>query len=207
MSESTTASHDLASQYAAQVTSDLERNLKEQERISAEIILLQQELAALQQNHAVLVNMQQALGLVPAPAQSTAVTDSPAVPSPRKKTAAPSKKTPKTSAGRPGRKKTEKPASRKKTAPAAPTAQPTLVDLVRGHLAEQSEPRSAAEITTALSQAHSERTVKATVVRTTLEGLVAKSQAQRTTQGRSVYYTATQPSQDTSEPQADAQRA
>jgi len=57
-------------------------------------------------------------------------------------------------------------------------------------LAGQSEPRSAAEITTALGQQYPERTVKTTVVRTTLEGLVARNQAQRTKQGASVFYTA-----------------
>ncbi|CDR18132.1 BlaI/MecI/CopY family transcriptional regulator [Streptomyces iranensis] len=83
--------------------------------------------------------------------------------------------------------------SRKKNAPeasAVPSAQPTLVDLVREHLTGQSEPRSAAEITAALDEQHPERNVKTTVVRTTLENLVAKNQAQRTKQGASVFYTA-----------------
>jgi hypothetical protein len=74
------------------------------------------------------------------------------------------------------------------TAPTAATKQ-TLVELIRGHLEQQSEPRSAAEITTALTQAHPDRSVKTTVVRTTLEGLVAKSHAHRTKQGSSVFYT------------------
>jgi hypothetical protein len=68
-------------------------------------------------------------------------------------------------------------------------AKPTLVELIRGHLEKQNEPRSAAEITTALTQAHPDRSVKTTVVRTTLEGLVAKSHAHRTKQGSSVFYT------------------
>ncbi|PAK21819.1 hypothetical protein CJD44_39705, partial [Streptomyces sp. alain-838] len=64
MSESTTQpATELASQYSVQVTDDLERNIKEQERIGAEITALQQQLAALQHDHALLVNMQQALGL------------------------------------------------------------------------------------------------------------------------------------------------
>ncbi|MGY0055090.1 hypothetical protein ACWY4P_00605 [Streptomyces sp. LZ34] len=82
----------------------------------------------------------------------------------------------------------KKPAD-KATAPK--TTQPTLVELVRGHLTEQGEPRSAAEVATALGQAHPERGIKPTVVRTTLEGLVAKNQAQRRSkQGASVFYTA-----------------
>jgi predicted transcriptional regulator len=64
------------------------------------------------------------------------------------------------------------------------------VELIRHHLSEQNEPRSATEISTALGQAHPERDIKTKVVRITLEGLVAKSQAQRTKQGASVFYTA-----------------
>ncbi|MDH6703031.1 putative transcriptional regulator [Streptomyces sp. MAA16] len=64
------------------------------------------------------------------------------------------------------------------------------MELIRHHLAEQGEPRSAAEISTALGKAHPERDIKTKVVRVTLEGLVAKSQAQRTKQGPSVYYRA-----------------
>ncbi|MGW2826480.1 hypothetical protein ACWC24_36690 [Streptomyces sp. NPDC001443] len=82
-------------------------------------------------------------------------------------------------------------------AAAAPSASPTLVDLVREHLAGQNEPRSAAETATALGPQHPKRTIKTTVVRTTLEGLVAKSQAQRTKQGSSVFYTAADATQPT----------
>ncbi|MCU8592087.1 hypothetical protein [Streptomyces sp. A13(2022)] len=269
MSESTTQSAtELASQYSTRVTDDLERNVKEQERVSTEITVLQQQLAALQHDHALLVNMQQALGITSPPAQSVTAPKSPdeaaTVPAPRdgaptgtaadrrsrsRKAASSAKRptTPKPPAGKPsaGKAATGKPAAGKaskpaatttakatvktagpaaksdartsakttekpakpankntkapkaaKTAakPAARTAQaadrPTLVELVRHHLAGQSEPRSAAEVTTALGETHPERTVKTTVVRTTLEGLVARNQAQRSKQGTSVYYTA-----------------
>jgi hypothetical protein len=274
MSESTTQSAtELASQYSVQVSDDLERNVKEQERVSAEITALQQQLASLQHDHALLVNMQQALGLAPAPArQATAAepaADAATVPAPRdsaatetdagkrtrsRKTAGTSKRAAATKSGarqaskagtkpataKPAGKSTtagpvEKPAA-KSSAPKSPAddataakapakaagkpaakkastrsassssrqapAQPTLVELVRGHLGEQSEPRSAAEVATALAAAHPGRNVKTTVVRTTLEGLVAKNQAQRSKQGTSVYYTATdapaaKPGQDT----------
>ncbi|MFC7886610.1 hypothetical protein ACFUVV_32665 [Streptomyces sp. NPDC057376] len=239
MSESTTQpATQLASQYSVQVTDDLERNLKEQERISAEITALQQQLAALQHDHALLVNMQQALGITPPPA---AAADSPTVPAPRdgataepaagkrtrgrRTTAAPKRAAAPKPGAKPSAKPSGKPAAKsaarskpaaksapkqaskpsakatgktavKKPSPQAASAQqaaaqPTLVELVRAHLTEQREPRSAAEITTALGQAHSGRTIKTTVVRTTLEGLVARNQAQRTKQGTSVYYTAT----------------
>jgi hypothetical protein len=260
MSESTMQSAtELASQYSVQVTDDLERNVKEQERVSAEITALQQQLAALQHDHALLVNMQQALGITSppqsAPAQEPAAAAGAAtVPAPRgdaasrsaagkstrskKATAAPKR----AAASKPGAKTASKPTAKKATrstatkttettdkapaqtagsttdkAPAKSAAKtaaktagkpagkpaakkaaardagrPTLVELVREHLAGQREPRSAAEVTTALSEAHSGRAVKTTVVRTTLEGLVAKNQAQRTKQGTSVYYTATE---------------
>jgi hypothetical protein len=261
MSENTTqTATELASQYSVQVASDLERNVKEQERISGEITDLQQQLAALQHDHALLVNMQQALGVTTPPAPS--VTDTAPVPAPRDsaaaETAAAGKRTrggkagaaPKRAAARkPATKPTAKPAAKSaaksaskspakaatksaakavtkpaaKQSPersaspaaavpsssssspsssssAAKPAQPTLVELVRKHLSEQKEPRSAAEVTTALGQAHSDRTIKTTVVRTTLEGLVARNLAQRSKQGTSVYYTAS----DAPEPKQDA---
>ncbi|MFK4070865.1 hypothetical protein [Streptomyces sp. NPDC029674] len=222
MSENVSAT-ELTSQYSAQVHADLERNTKEQHRIGAEIAALQEQLAAHQRDHAVLVSIQQALDAAPAPVEPAVLPERAAVPAPRdagKKTSGsgagkrtqgkkaasqPRRDTAgktnagKTSAGKPsagkasaGKTAGEKAASGKGAgkAESGKTAQPTLVELIRGHLAEQSEPRSAAEIATALGQAHPERSVKTTVVRTTLEGLVAKSQAQRSKQGSSVFYTA-----------------
>ncbi|MCC8337980.1 hypothetical protein LMJ38_18845 [Streptomyces sp. R1] len=245
MSESTTQSAtELASQYSTQVNDDLERNVKEQERVSAEITALQQQLAALQHDHALLVNMQQALGITSPPQSPTApepAAEKATVPAPRGGTAAQSAKGRRTrskktttapkraAAPKPGAKPASKPAAKKangststtaaETAAEAPVktatkpvakqgskqgsksagksaakkapGRPTLVELVREHLAGQREPRSAAEVTTALGEAHAGRTIKTTVVRTTLEGLVAKNQAQRTKQGTSVYYSAT----------------
>ncbi|MFI9648258.1 hypothetical protein ACIHAA_18425 [Streptomyces sp. NPDC052040] len=251
MSENTAAT-DLTAQYAAQLTDDLERNVKEQDRVSAEIAALQQQLAALQHNHVVLVNMQQALGMTPSPAApapsptttAAAPSGDPTVPAPRRKPAVESaakKQTgpAKSAAGRarsaagkavgqkPARKPAKKTADRAvgatkatKTAKAtekvkaaeagetaettqsaktavragaakkAATAGTTLVELVRRHLTGQKEPRSAAEVATALGQVHPERGIKTTVIRTTLEGLVARNQAQRSKQGTSVFYTA-----------------
>ncbi|MFJ8552955.1 hypothetical protein [Streptomyces sp. NPDC093676] len=229
MSQSTTAATGLSSQYAAQVTSDLERNVKEQERISTDIAALQQELASLQSDHSVLVNVQQALGINSAPVQSAATPEATTVPAPREKTSAePStgkraraKKTTDAPATdkKPAAQKTASKAAPKPAAKAAPKAAaksagkaetakaalPTLVELIRRHLSEQSEPRSAAEVTTALDQAHPERGIKTTVVRTTLENLVARTQAHRSKQGSSVYYTA--PTQQDTAPTADAAQA
>ncbi|MBD0424544.1 hypothetical protein H0H10_36185 [Streptomyces sp. TRM S81-3] len=206
MSETTANTPGLTSQYTAQVAEDLERNSKEQERVSAEIAALQQQLSALQQDHSVLVNLQQALGLAPAPTEPEPQPE-PApvatVPAPRKKTGT------KSGASKPARTKkaaapSVKPAAKKATAKKSQSeaaakkstgtsAQPTLVDIVRAHLAEQSEPRSAAEVAAELGRQYPERAIKTTVVRNTLESLVAKEQAQRSKQGSSVFYTAGTP--------------
>ncbi|MFJ7181917.1 hypothetical protein ACIQXA_37455 [Streptomyces massasporeus] len=246
MSETTTPATELTSQYIAQVTGDLDANVKEQERVSAEIASLQEQLAALQRDHGVLVSMHQALGITAPPTESASDSASAVVPSPRRKkdgaaadgkqkarksTAAPAKRAARKSAARTtgsaksagttktagttksaGTTKTagtSKSASATKAAAAAKSAgtpgtagstktaagsaksgEPTLVELIRRHLAVQKEPRSAAEISTALGQAHPHRDIAAKVVRVTLEGLVAKSQAERSKQGRSVFYTA-----------------
>ncbi|MGC0373084.1 hypothetical protein [Streptomyces sp. SAI-229] len=237
MSENSTAATDLTSQYSAQVAGDLERNVKEQERVTAEIAALQEQLTVLQHDHTVLVNMRQALGLVQAPAEAVStsqpadapeavgapeagtVPDGATVPAPRGKGGAtsgtasqaasvtgpgaekPKKRARRTAAARTASGKpatsgkstaSGKPAASGKSTrkpPAAKADGPKLVELVRRHLEEQREPRSAAEIAGALEQAHPERSVKTTVVRSTLEGLVARNQAQRTKQGSSVFYT------------------
>lgn len=195
MPETATPATELTTQYLAQVTGDLERNTKEQERISAEIASLQEQLAAVQHDHTVLMNVQQALGLSQPPAQPTADTESAAVPSPRQKTPAPpgGKQKARKSVAPP--KKTAAKKTQAKPADAAKPGQPTLVELIRRHLLKLTEPRSAAEIATALGQAHPERQFADKVVRVTLENLVAKSQAERTKQGRSVFYTAPKPAE------------
>ncbi|MFJ1732661.1 hypothetical protein [Streptomyces sp. NPDC088254] len=239
MSENTSIT-ELSSQYTAQVASDLERNTKEQERIAGEIAALNEQLAALQRNHAVLVSIQQAIDAVPAPTDTTEKSDDAVtVPAPRKQTSSnarsskgakatksareaksaepavgkrsgaaksQAKSSAKSRAVAGGKAASAKPAG--KAAPAAKTAQqPTLVDLVRRHLGEQSEPRSAAEVTTALAQAHPERSVKTTVIRTTLEGLVARNHAHRSKQGTSVFYTATDGPEASGSSQKDAAQA
>ncbi|MFE7331148.1 hypothetical protein ACFU8W_40760 [Streptomyces sp. NPDC057565] len=217
MSEIQAHTTGLTSQYIAQVTGDLERNVKEQERIGGEIEALQEQLGALQHDHSVLVNIQEALGGA-SPVGEADTTATPAVP--RQATAEPQQSKPKKAAATSAKataskKSASKVSSAKASSAKAPSAKassvkapsakapktdakPTLVNLIRGHLEQQSEPRSAAEISAALTQAHPDRGVKTTVVRTTLEGLVAKSQAQRSKQGSSVFYTTT----DVSEPAA-----
>jgi hypothetical protein len=202
--EKTTSPTELTSQYITQVTGDLERNVKEQDRIRGEITSLQEQLAALEHDHTVLVNMQQALGIAVEPAEPANPPKSGAVPSPRKpaSTMPSGRRTARKTTAAPTSPAAKKPAAKTPIAPK--TAQPTLVELIRRHLAEQSEPRSAAEITASLGQAYPERDIKTKVVRVTLEGLVAKSRAERTKQGTSVYYTAPD-TRDVPEPAAAAE--
>ncbi|WSP86616.1 hypothetical protein OG289_00720 [Streptomyces sp. NBC_01235] len=210
MSENASAT-EITSQYTAQVTADLDRNAKEQDRVQAEITSLTGQLAVLQRDHAVLVSIQQAIDAAPAPDTTAKPSDSVPVPAPRKK-AATSGTRRQTKPKKPASQTTRpagKPAADERAGEteAANTTRPTLVDLVRRHLSEQKEPRSAAEIATSLGQAHPERSIKTTVVRTTLEGLVAKTQAQRTKQGTSVFYTAADAPQPTAAAHAEEQPA
>ncbi|MFE7446445.1 hypothetical protein ACFU7X_39025 [Streptomyces chartreusis] len=174
MSDTTTKTTELTSQYCAQVAGDLERNLAEQARVTGEVEALQAQLVGLQHDHSILVNIQQALDLAATPAAPAAEPVA-AVPSPRKKASGSAEE----AKGKAADVTTSKTRS---------SSSPTLVALVREYLASLSEPRSAAEIATALGQRHPERTVKATVVRTTLEGLVARNLARRSKQGKSVFY-------------------
>lgn len=185
---------DIQAQYAAQVAADLERNIKEQERIATEAAALEEQLSILRRDHAVLASVQQALGSkAPAgPTPKDAVTGNggrakaPAARATRTKPAVPRQKKP--AADKPKSSEPKAQSSDQKE-PEQP-AKTTLVTLVREHLDKQTEPRSSAEITTGLLQAHPDRTIKATVVRTTVEGLVAKGHAHRSKQGSSVFYSA-----------------
>ncbi|HSA52875.1 MAG TPA: hypothetical protein VLH10_22550 [Yinghuangia sp.] len=166
---------ELKEQYAAQVTADLERNTQEQERIGAEVAALQEQLMALQQDQALLEGMRQAL--------ATGTGRAPAA-APRKATAEPARRAKKAAAGAPAK-------PRKTAAKRAGTQQPTLGELIHSHLAAHAEPRSTAEITDALAAANPQRGIKNKVVRTTIEGLVARGRVERRKQGSSVYYTTT----------------
>ncbi|GGM19268.1 hypothetical protein GCM10010129_74420 [Streptomyces fumigatiscleroticus] len=213
MSENTVATTELTAHYIAQVAGDLERNAKEQERLGAEIAALQEQLRKLENEHTVLHSLQQALGVTAAPAvpaaAETPADAAPEVPAPRKETAASGtgRRTRAKKAAGTARatKKTGKSGAKKEAAAPEAGARPTLVELIRRHLAGQNEPRSAAEISTTLGQAHPERTIKTNVVRTTLEGLVAKGQAQRSKQGTSVFYTASDAAQQTEQAPAEEQ--
>ncbi|HET9379546.1 MAG TPA: hypothetical protein VFP69_01780 [Streptomyces sp.] len=212
MSENTAAAGDLASQYVARVTGDLERNVREQERVGADIAALRERLGTLQQDHAVLLSMQQVLSAAPAPPRSVpaAATSAPSatVPAPRSESApgrarkgaraarsviaplTPPKRRPAGKAGQPAAGGASPASAPPGTANVAAPAAPTLVELIRAQLTEPGEPRSAADVAAVLERAHPGRPFKTTVVRNTLEALVARGQAGRSKQGGSVFYTA-----------------
>ncbi|MFG2718988.1 hypothetical protein ACGFW5_11970 [Streptomyces sp. NPDC048416] len=177
MPDSTT----LQSQYAAQIQSDLDSNVAEREHIATQITALQEQLTTLENNHALLASMQQAIGGPAAPASRKSSKKAAAASAPK----IPQARSASKSAGRAGKKQTRTTARTKTSG-----ATITLRDLVAAHLTQSGEPRSAAEITAGLTDAHPDRTIAGTVVRNTLENLVAKGEAQRTRQNRSVFYTA-----------------
>ncbi|MFD9903729.1 hypothetical protein [Streptomyces sp. NPDC059063] len=207
----------LKDQYAAQLGADLERNASEQERIRTEVHSLQQQLQVLERDQELLLRMRHLLDGKPADSASDAPQEKEAAPqeeaaapqdeAPQDKAAdqvtqVPAPRAPSARAKRAARKKT--PAVKAKT-PAKAPAQPTLVDLARAHLSEQSEPCSAAQVTAVLAQKHPDRTVKTTVVRTTLENLVARGQARRSKQDNSVFYTASEAPTTPEAPEQPAQ--
>ncbi|GGM21942.1 hypothetical protein GCM10010129_77870 [Streptomyces fumigatiscleroticus] len=172
MPEAKVSTSEVVTHYSSKLNDDLEKNRQEQDQIRREMEELQERLLSLQHDYAVLATMQHAL-----------------------ESGIPLQQVPASGAGM------DLGADRGYSPPGAGTAKrkqnkPTLVGLIRGYLAEHPEPSSAAEITTALSAAHPDRVIKTTVVRTTLEGLVARSSAQRIKQGHAVFYVGTGDGQD-----------
>ncbi|WP_346165384.1 hypothetical protein [Streptomyces javensis] len=187
-------SANLKSQYAAQVAADLERNSAEHERLSSEIAALQEQLTVLEENRALLLSMRQTLGDdTDGATENGGVSGSGDGSSARREVAALSatrKARKKANAAGGKRKGAESGGSRPRRQRVRETGVPTLRELVSNDLAQHGEPRSAAEVTAALSKALPEREIKPTVVRGTLESLVAKGQAHRTKQKKSVFYSA-----------------
>ncbi|MFI6123809.1 hypothetical protein ACIBCU_29310 [Streptomyces sp. NPDC051064] len=186
MSENTPTS-GISADYAQRITDDLAANRSEQDRTRTELTRLQDELIQLEEGERILVKMQEVLGGTGKPAARKAKGDKPAASVPAARRAK----------GRTAAKKSgsgSKPQAEKQTStPDRTTApkkagEPTWRELVTGYLADQREPRSAAEVAAALSEAHPQRTTQVTVVRNTLEQGVAHGLLERSKQGRSVYY-------------------
>ena len=165
--------------YAQRVTKDLAENKSEQERLRAELERLQSELTELEKSEVLLTKMQELLGGAPKTPTKKKGKNKAAVPAARANSKTPTRKT-RTSGRKAG--------AQKETSPRKP-GEPTWLERTTAYLAGQSEPKSAAEVTSALAEAHPERTVPAAVVRNTLEQGVAQGRVERSKQGRSVFYT------------------
>ncbi|WP_030574294.1 BlaI/MecI/CopY family transcriptional regulator [Streptomyces aureocirculatus] len=199
MPDAKTETAGIQEAYAARLAADLESKLQEQERIRAEADALQDRLRVLEDDQQKLTNMQQVLG---APGATTA---GPKNASSRKKTATPAASRKKPVKAAPSRAKQTAPAAAgTPKVPAQRSTGPTLVELIHGHLVQQREPRSISEVTEALAKTHPDRGIKPTVVRTTMENLVAKGRTERRKQGTAVFYSAPEPSTPTvsAEPEA-----
>jgi hypothetical protein len=191
MSEILPDQTNLKSQYASQVANDLERNVKEQERIASELESLQRQLHKLEEDRVLLVSIEQALAAeagTPEAAAGHRTADTPR--SATSEGRLPRSRKPKDAEGSADakEKQTRQSKGKGRAKAARKTGTPTLRELVAQRLSEQHEARSAAEVTADLAQAHADREFSVTVVRNTLEGLVAKGQALRTKQRRSVFY-------------------
>ncbi|MFE4692718.1 hypothetical protein ACFRH6_22045 [Streptomyces sp. NPDC056749] len=192
MSENTPTS-GISADYAQRITDDLAANRSEQDRARAELTRLQDELIQLEEGEQILVKMQEVLGTSekPAPRKNKARKASVSVPAARRAksgtAAGKAASTPKSRA-RAGEKASNVKTTASRTAAPKGAAEPTWRELVTGYLADQREPKSAAEVAAALTEAHPQRTTQVTVVRNTLEQGVAHGLLERSKQGRSVYY-------------------
>ncbi len=179
----------LKSQYTAQVEEDLERNAKERDRLTSEVAALRDQLAALEEDHTLLLGVRRALAdgsdagghLSVTPTRPATAAKLPRARKPKKAADAP----------RTGKRATARTATAKDS-PAKDSSDKTATwaDLITDTMTRHAEPRSATEIADALTHAHPGRTVQTTVVRNTLEALVAKGHAVRSKQSRSVFYAA-----------------
>ncbi|MET4920853.1 hypothetical protein P3L51_00455 [Streptomyces sp. PSRA5] len=184
------------SQYEVQVAGDLERNEAEQKRIRVEIDTLQGQLETLERDHALLLGVQRVFAdgagrsaKVPAartakrPAKAAAgsgLARTPAEPADKSDGKAPAKSGAKSGAKAPAKTGAKAGAAEK---------QPSLAQLLGTLLAAHGEPRSAAEVSAELVADHPRRNSNINVVRNALEQLVAKSEAHRSKQNKSVFYT------------------
>ena len=180
---------ELASEYSARIARDLEVNAQEQDRLATEIAGLEEQLRAVRENRAVLERLQQALtpqatsaSAASSAAPGSAAPASASIPAPGTADADADAVVP--------HQRTE-PAPNRRSLPRQGPAEPkpSLVEAVYAYLAQQREPRSATDVAEAIRAGQPGRTIKTTVIRTTLENLVARNRARRTKQGRAVFYT------------------
>lgn len=186
MSENTSTS-GISEDYAQRINDDLAANRSEQDQARAELARLQDELIRLEEGEQILVKMQEVLGGAGKPVARKgsgrrAAASVPAARRAKGKTSAQKGESGSKSSARAAQ---QTPADR--TTPKG-AGEPTWRELVTGYLVEQREPKSAAEVTAALTEAHPKRPAQVAVVRNTLEHGVAQGLLERSKQGRSVYY-------------------
>ncbi|MFF4309953.1 hypothetical protein ACWCY6_39085 [Streptomyces sp. 900105755] len=181
---------ELASEYSARIARDLEINAQEQDRLATEIAALEEQLRAVRENRAVLERLQQAL-TPQAPASASAPSSVPASAPSSVPASAPGSAAADVDTDAVVPHQRTEPAPNRRTVPkqGPPEPKPSLVEAVHAYLAEQREPRSATDVAEAIRAAQPGRTIKTTVIRTTLENLVARNRVRRTKQGRAVFYT------------------
>ncbi|CAM5656441.1 hypothetical protein AB0H45_31090 [Streptomyces atroolivaceus] len=187
MSENTPTS-GISADYAQRITDDLAANRTEQEQARAELARLQDELVRLEEGEQILVKMQEVLGGPgkPAARKGNGRKAAASVPAARQAKGKSSAKG--GGEGSKPRTRAAQQTSAAKTAAPKEAGEPTWRELVTGYLADQREPKSAAEVTAALTETHPQRPAQVTVVRNTLEHGVAQGLLERSKQGRSVYY-------------------
>lgn len=192
---SETSAPPLTASYISQVESDYKANIEKQQLLRVEIAERQETLSALAGDHDMLVALMKALGIDPPPAADTVPQDSGKGPaSARKAPDQPRMSSATRTRKRPSRReRTAKAPEPGTTATSAKASKPTQVELVRSYLQGHPGPHSAAEVTAALNEVHPERVFQVKVMRQTLDALVAKNDADRQTQGTSVYYVAKSP--------------
>ncbi|MFC9941454.1 hypothetical protein [Streptomyces pratensis] len=178
----------ISADYAQRIADDLAANRSEQDGARAELTRLQDELIRLEEGEQILVKMQEVLGSTGKPVARKGGNRKAAASVPAARRAKGKTSGQKGREGAKTRTRPEQKASASKAASPKEAGEPTWRELVAGYLVDQREPKSAAEVTTALVEAHPQRPAQVTVVRNTLEHGVAQGLLERSKQGRSVYY-------------------
>ncbi|WP_414719916.1 hypothetical protein [Streptomyces sp.] len=187
MTENTSTS-GISEDYAQRINDDLAANRSEQDQARAELTRLQDELIRLEEGEQILVKMQEVLGGAGKPAARKGGARKAATSVPAARRAKGAAAAPKEGTGAKSRVRAAQRTSTGKAASPKEAGEPTWRELVTGYLVDQREPKSAAEVTAALTEAHPKRPAQVTVVRNTLEHGVAQGLLERSKQGRSVYY-------------------
>ncbi|MFD5872128.1 hypothetical protein [Streptomyces sp. NPDC060322] len=183
----TTVTSTISADYAQRITDDLSTNRGEQERVRTELTRLQGELLLLEEGEQVLVKMQEVLGDSGKPAarqgKGRTTASVPTARRPQSRTT-----TKKRSRASKPQVPTDAEAPASGVTGAKGSSEPTWRELVTTYLGDQREPKSAKEVTAALTESNPQRKTQVTVVRNTLEQGVAHGLLERSKQGRSVYY-------------------